>query len=469
MTVVGAARAPFAVPLGTAMGGFAARTGPATSQADPLEAAVLCVRDGDGVAVVVVLDLVGVDRELARAVAGAVSAAVPVRVEDVLVAATHTHSGPAVGERSAWTHSLLDAVATAVSVAWAGARECRLLDTSMPASPVPYNRRRPGAAVPSQWPVLAAVDEAGAVVAALLVAACHPVVRGAQTREWSADYVGHLRRAADAVHGGTTVVLQGVAGDVNPGCADGVRDEDRRIGALLGGRLGAAALGAVAAGRTVRGWDLVQDGPVVLAPVSSARKLAGAPPVTRRVPIAVAASGVPADLQTAEPRPADALVVDRPAADPQTAADVAPDPGFRARASRAAAARLVESGDFPVPIDRDGLHACALRLAAGCVLVALPGEPFAATQDALRAAYPEVFAVVGYADGYAGYLLPAAEFARDGYEAGASALGPAGEPTARAAATEALRLLRGVGAPTRPMPPHADVAADERRRGGAEV
>lgn len=53
---------------------------------------------------------------------------------------------------------------------------------------------------------------------------------------------------------------------------------------------------------------------------------------------------------------------------------------------------------------------------AGVRVVAFPGEPFAATSLAVRAALPGPALVLGYADGCPGYLPPREEYAHGGYE-----------------------------------------------------
>src|SRR5262245_8535659 len=92
-TRAGMAHSRIDLPAGLAMDGYGARLSPASGTRDPLEATALFVADEDRAAVVVSLDLVGVGADLVEALRRRIRK--EVGVASVLVAATHTHAGPA--------------------------------------------------------------------------------------------------------------------------------------------------------------------------------------------------------------------------------------------------------------------------------------------------------------------------------------------------------------------------------------
>jgi hypothetical protein len=85
-----------------------------------------------------------------------------------------------------------------------------------------------------------------------------------------------------------------------------------------------------------------------------------------------------------------------------------------------------------------------MALGEGCAILGLPGEFFAETGLAIQAAagLPHLL-VACYANHYAGYFVPPAEFERGGYEPGVAMLDETAEPTVRATAVEVLRAVTG--------------------------
>jgi len=99
---------------------------------------------------------------------------------------------------------------------------------------------------------------------------------------------------------------------------------------------------------------------------------------------------------------------------------------------------LIKDGRFPVPIDTGSMLVQTIRIGRDYMIAALPGEPFGETSLKLRNKFPELQAVIGYANGYTGYLPPRAEFSKTGYEVGASTIGGSGEERLRSEITKAL-------------------------------
>ncbi|HEY7031508.1 MAG TPA: hypothetical protein VH482_09290, partial [Thermomicrobiales bacterium] len=103
-------------------------------------------------------------------------------------------------------------------------------------------------------------------------------------------------------------------------------------------------------------------------------------------------------------------------------------------------AKLVAAGPDAIPPALD-LEAWAL---GDIVLVAVPGELFASLGARIATASPSPTRVLGYANGYAGYLADEAAYAAGTYEALASPFAPGtGERVAVAGRLLASRVRSG--------------------------
>lgn len=223
-------------PPGHAMDGYADRNGVATGTADPLRATLiwLSTPEEPGVAWLS-LDAVAVSTTLA----GRLADALP--IPDVLVCATHTHAGPAGWSGSIHPllpaeqeESLQDALVAAISAMRLHKTPVEPYWCAPDAPGVGANRHRIDGPHDTSAGVLSLRARDGQVRAVLLDHACHPTVLGPDTLSWSADWPGATRRALAQA---TPVVafLQGAAGDVSPRFVR--RSRDLGEVARLGNRL----------------------------------------------------------------------------------------------------------------------------------------------------------------------------------------------------------------------------------------
>ncbi len=375
-------------PPGAAMSGFAARRAPAGGAHDPLLVQALVV---DGTALVTV-DVVGLHEDDCAEIRR--RCALP--ADRVVVHATHTHGGPASmrgrlgnGVDEAWLASLVDACVACIDEA-AARREPVEVVAGYGADPgVARNRRRDGGPVDDLLPVVHLRRADGSLLACVVSYACHPVVLGADNTLLTADYPGVVRRVLAGRLGGAAVFfVTGCAGDANTGHS-----------------AAASVSTAAAAGRTFAECERVGTRIAEAA-------LAVSPGEARQGP-AVAASG-------------DVRLRLRPPGRDEVLADVA---RWEREAGAAAPARralleiwcawgrgLAERAAAPELL----VGVTVLRW-GGAVLVALPGEPFAAAARQVRAHVAGTLAgatvlVAGYSNGCPGYLPPADEYAVGGYE-----------------------------------------------------
>src|SRR5512132_1088298 len=93
----GVARVEITPPIGFPMGGYAARSGPSTGIHDPLYATALVLKTDELTLAIISCDLLSFPSERV------VSLARDRRLADhVLIAASHTHSGPLTWEDKSW-------------------------------------------------------------------------------------------------------------------------------------------------------------------------------------------------------------------------------------------------------------------------------------------------------------------------------------------------------------------------------
>jgi neutral ceramidase len=368
-------------PAGAALSGFAARTARATGAHDPLLVHALVVED----TALVTVDVVGLHEDDCAEIRR--RCALP--ADHVVVHATHTHGGP-VSMRGrlggpvdeAFIAALVTTCAEAVDAAHA-AREPVQVRAGYGAGPgVARNRRRPDGPVDDALPVLHLRRPDGSLLAGVVSYACHPVVLGADNTRFTADYPGVVRRVLAERLGGPVLFVTGCAGDANTGHS------------------AAASISTeAAAGRTFAAAE--------------------------RVGTRVAEAALTA---TPEPGAGSVRALSREVAlalDPPTGAEVAADvTAWEAEATTAEPARAALLREWAAwgrarPAGPPTWSGSVSVLRWGpALLVALPGEPFAAAAHAVRRQAPAGTTVVvaGYSGGCPGYLPPVEEHAYGGYE-----------------------------------------------------
>jgi len=235
----GVAKVEITPPTGLRMYGFSNRKGGSTGTLDPLMARVLVLEAGEKRLALVVLDLgrpfaeawIARLREDARKISG---------VSYVLLAAIHTHSGPAIRDEYPpkqspdWETGVLEKVEKAIAEACQHLAEARL-GTGYGSVDIGHNRLRlepdgtifwfernntmvPTSPVDPTVSVLRVDTAAGEPLAILVNYACHPVVFGSDNLQYSADYPGVMIRTVEQAFAGKPLCMfvQGAPGDINP-------------------------------------------------------------------------------------------------------------------------------------------------------------------------------------------------------------------------------------------------------------
>ncbi|GAA0934123.1 hypothetical protein [Nonomuraea longicatena] len=393
---VGYGHADLPVPEGTELGGYIDRPGPSAGTLDPLQVAVVTWFDGERRFALATADLICVNADLAERVRASVDDA------EVWLAASHTHAGPETGcvpgggaTPAAWTERVSGAVRAAVRRAVDGERSSDGTLHRGTLTGVGADRSRPEASPSVPLDVVAVWDDSG-LAGVVVVLPVHPTVLPASNVLVSADLVGAVREALRARLGAGTwvVVATGAAGDISTRFTRRGQDarELTRLADLVASRC-ATLLTRPGEPAWSDSWDdrasVRTGGRVTFA--RARRELA------RAVPAA----------------DADAL-----AADYERVKD---DPV----AARLALSRLhgVRARPTETPSEATITAEVGVARIGALGVVGLPGEPFLGVAEAVQEGQGPVV-VLGYVNGYPGYLPTAQAYARAEYEVLASAVAP---------------------------------------------
>jgi hypothetical protein len=238
------------------LAGFVARTQPSLGIHDRLAARALFL-EGDGRRVLWLhADVIAFEREDVQTVKKRLFDRFGLHGHEVVISATHTHSGPTTarllecGEYDA--SFVAGLVETLLSLSGEALRNAK------PVSPVfaegscevgSDRRGQPGAHADHRVPVLGFRRPDGSYAAVLAAYAVHCVAMGPENRLVSADILGHAARVLKQQMPGNPVVLfvNGAAGNINP---PGVQD-DFAVMEGWGGQVAAAALEALGRAKAV--------------------------------------------------------------------------------------------------------------------------------------------------------------------------------------------------------------------------
>ncbi len=270
----GAARVVITPPIGVPLSGYFAAEGrkeTAREVHDDLYARALVMNDGKSTVAIVTTDLIGLGDEELAAVRKIVQRDAGIAPAHLVLACTHTHSGPIVhpfphsdlvpGQADEHYFYLLPRlIGSAVAMAVRRQRPARVGAASgnsyininrremLPDGTLrglPFLGRNPDGITDREVGVLRVDDaENGKPIAVLLSYACHPVVLGPNL-EISADYVGYALNFIEQTLGAGSVALfaNGAQGDMNSIVHPGTFADAERLGVTLGSEVIKVALG----------------------------------------------------------------------------------------------------------------------------------------------------------------------------------------------------------------------------------
>jgi len=240
----GAARIDITPPPGVDLWGYFDRAGPATGTLDPLFARVLVLDDGRQTIALITLDLgrsfgppqIAWLRDKARR---------QHQVREVMLIASHTHSGPVIEDSyddgvPEWERRALEKIADSIGEAVSKLKPARI-GVGLGQIVIGHNRRvaQSDGSIKMLWrnstgqqtgiidPTVGVIrvdDAQGNPMAILVNYACHPVIFGPDNLRYSADYPGAMAGFVEASFANSAhpesqpicFFLQGAPGDINP-------------------------------------------------------------------------------------------------------------------------------------------------------------------------------------------------------------------------------------------------------------
>lgn len=422
---VGIAKRDITPPVGLPMAGYSARSGNSTGVADSLHARAMTIRNtrqGKRVAFVV-SDLVAYDAWTLQQFRNRVEAETGLAPDDVILAVTHTHSGPAFGSfhnayslprgekesdgNTAWSSELPGMLLAALKEAVESESNAVIALASSEAA-ISTHRRvidplgevrlapNPGGVTDPTVSLLQARDPLdGRVLATMINHACHPVVLCEDNLLFSGDYPAYALQQIEKATGAPALFFNGACGNVNP-----LQRGDFEAARSLGAALARSALQALETAQ-------VQDGFFI---GSAARTVA----LPLKFPAADAFDEYLAAAETAFSRHRNPENFEgrRLHAEVERARDMKSRLG---KSRRKIEGLLVSDGNALVRLQ-------ALQLGPAA-LVALPGEVFVELGLEIRSqAAQETVFVVGYANESIGYVPTESAYAEGGYEVDVSHL-----------------------------------------------
>jgi len=244
------------------------RTHPSTGVHDPLFARVLCLSAGGdpaGACVIVSLDLVALSAEEASAVCRGIRQATGIPEDRIILAASHTHSGPATmgyfnPKEEKYVQDLVADIVAAVARAFAARQPAAAGSASGSEATISRYRRlqaRDGRVVMNWEPFpqdqivgplgqvdpelgvlrIAPAGESGRSLCLLFNHAGHPNVLSGDNYLLSADYPGLAAQRLEQAFGCPAMFLNGAQGTMD---IDGLKDRDWEGRERLGTRLAEA-------------------------------------------------------------------------------------------------------------------------------------------------------------------------------------------------------------------------------------
>lgn len=436
----GACAVDITAPIGITMGGYGARQGVSTGIHDPLHVRGVVLSDGETTLAVAICDLVGVGPDIVEAARGLIEQETGIPAANVLVGATHTHSGPAglrIGTVDADVVKVTGRkVAGAVKAAHANLQPVILKFGTAEVTTVGQNRRHPeGPTETTARVLLAAPEGGGPPVATLVNYACHATVLEYDNLLYSADFPGAAARFVERELGGTAVYVQGACGDVNPVWMRHDFTEVERVGGIVGAAAVRVAheLRPVGEGQWGVNLSWSEETPkenpgvrLAAAPLGVAREAVELPRRVLREPAVIA-------------KEIDALEADVA----KVGDDVEGRRALRPRLNQLRMESVFARRDRAEPGQTEAAEVQAFRLSPECVLVSLPGEFFVEVGRDIerRCGFPHVL-LAGYANDYLGYVPTAAEFPNGGYEVGCARFEPEAAAMVTDAAVRAATNLR---------------------------
>jgi len=242
-------------PVGMALGGYMGRDHGAEGIMDDLFAKVLVLSDGSKKAVLVTTDVAALDYNLTKLVRDIVQRNTDIKGENVMITASHTHSGPNACRRennyawmnigdsevnSAYYTMLCQNIANAVIWANNNLEEVSIGTGRGCLLGIGSNRQDPSKPFDSEVYVLRVDNKDHEPIAVVVNYACHPTVLSESNYFISGDFPSYMMRGISKLYPKCEAMfVQGAAGNISSryNRRGSGFDEARRMGEMLAGEV----------------------------------------------------------------------------------------------------------------------------------------------------------------------------------------------------------------------------------------
>lgn len=221
-----------------------------TGTHDPLLSSALFLSNGKEQVLFISNDIIYVDKNMVSRVRGAISNKKGIPASNILIAATHTHSGPVTVDL---VISRNDPVVPKADTGYLNYMEariveaaCQAIDSAVPAeiafitadaTGVGTNRHDPAGPKDMELPVLIARNKNKEYIGAMLVCTMHPTIMHEDSTLFSGDFPFYIRQGLQEFLGGacTVVYFTGAAGNQSPRhvTKSNTFEEAERIGGIV--------------------------------------------------------------------------------------------------------------------------------------------------------------------------------------------------------------------------------------------
>ncbi len=234
-------------PFRTQMGGYFDRLGLSEGVHDDLYARALYLSSGEMSVMMVSVEILYVDKEFVSDVRKEISSSTGIHEDQIMVFATHTHSGPEGHTKLAsllgffpnpsLRRFLVERISCCALTAVNGARAARIGSASVAVADMSGNRQKEGGPIDQELRVLRVEDSEENVIGALVNFTAHPVIMNSRNLLFSSDYPGHAMRVLEGVFGEDSACLfaNGACGNVTIRRSGSSFSEVRRVGEMLAG------------------------------------------------------------------------------------------------------------------------------------------------------------------------------------------------------------------------------------------
>jgi len=385
MIICGAKQIDITPPIGIPLAGYGARLKGSEGIHDSLNAQLVYLSDTSNEVLFIGLDLVAIDADFTTQVRARLNRELGIPETSILLACTHTHSGPdgyanafpreKLNINDSLRQNTIDKIAGAALWTKSSARPATISYGSERITGIGLNRNDPNKEIDNELAIVR-IDVEEKPLTVLVNFACHPTVMGADNLQISADLPGTARKFF-RIHYPTTIFMfmNGAAGDVS------TRFMRRTQGFEELDRFGSILFGAS------------------MALMQKTQSLADAHITCKCLPIDLPIRNFPSEKEAKEALKAcedDYLLLKN---------NSVPQAELRKAETKIQGARI--QAQFAVLLKETKTVRSEIQVIqlGNLFIITIPGEPFSGISLAIKASFPNnpVF-VVGYANDYMGYF-----------------------------------------------------------------